>query len=407
MPELVPHAFPVECPSRIPEEIPDDPKDEEPSEREPNGQKSSAHFGGYLAMALSFLLAFFLMIGAFCGLPEPLTLEGDSTDASDDTEKTAQKVVYVQGYGEGGLSTPELYDACIASVVSITTFDGQHAGVGSGFVLREDGYIATAQHVIADAERVEVVLFDGKRYEACVVGSDALTDLALLKIDVTGLSPVTFASSGDLLTGERVVAIGTPASLDYAGSVSSGEISCVSRSVKIFDQASGTLEKKMTLIQTNAPVNPGNSGCPLFDGNGQVVGMITMKLGENFSGIGFAVPSDGVLAILDAMQTGEELSDSLLALVSVRAATLSLEGEAYETGGVYGVRITKFSSENAGAQKTLRVGDMITHIGDETVTRASDVESVLRAYAPGDTVAVSVLRNGQCLTFEIVLDAKR
>ncbi len=416
--EILPHAFPVECPPRtLPDsvgerrmtkvaDLPDADvvvlRKEERAGKARKRRRGSARFGGYLVMSASLLTAFLLMIGVLCLWPG----EGEIPEVLPETDDgtPAQKVVYVNHYGdaEHALSTPELYDRCISSVVSISVQNGQSSGIGSGFVLREDGYIATAYHVVADMTRVEVILADESRYEAQVVGGDALTDLALLKIEATGLSPVTLGSSASLLPGERVVAIGTPASLDYAGSVSSGEVSYCLRTVKIYGEGGHTLEKKMKLIQTNAPVNPGNSGCPLFDSRGEVVGMVTMKLGNQFAGMGFAIPTDGALGILEAMRTGETLTDEMLAAVSVRAAKLGIVGEAYETDGVFGVRVTDFS-EQGGAAEVLVRGDLIISLGDRAVTRPSDIEEVLLGYEPGDTVSVSVLRNGQRLRFDVIL----
>ena len=358
----------------------------------------------YACVLVSFLLCFVLMIGAMCVLsvPESVPAQGDVSASADAEEK---RVIWVHEYGEaeGAMSTPELYEACRKSVVSIRTEKGEGVGIGSGFVWRSDGYIATAAHVVEGCERIEVMLWDERRFEADLVGSDDLTDLALLKIECNGLMPVVIGESDELLTGERVVAIGTPASLDYAGSVCSGEVSCARRTVKIYSEESGLLEKKMKLIQMSAPVNPGNSGCPLFDGFGRVVGVVTMKLGQSFSGIGFAIPSEGATQILDAMLRGEKPSDGVLAAVSVRPASLGIEGESYEIGGTYGVRITRVIDTG---ESPLRTGDMLLNIEQTAVRSASDVEKTLQSYEPGDHALVTVLRNGQRLTFEVILTAR-
>ena len=408
--EDVPCQFPVECPPRA---VPDAPTERRLVQREGGGEvaeipskkkrtrRRSARFGGYLVMSASLLVAFVLMIGVLCALPSDRVVEEQEQTESD--EEPENKVVFVDRFTDsaGGLSTPELYQRCISSVVSISVHDGKNSGVGSGFVLREDGYIATAYHVVAEMPKIEVILCDGSRYEASMVGGDALTDLALLKIEATGLTPVTLGTSSELLAGERVIAIGTPASLDYAGSVSSGEVSYGLRTVKIYGE-DRTLEKKMKLIQTNAPVNPGNSGCPLFDGYGRVVGMITMKLGSSFAGMGFAIPSDGAIGILEAMRTGQPLNDEILAAVSVRAASLGIVGEACAVDGVYGVRVTDLDKE-ASASQALLIGDLILAMDEHAVTRMADIEQVLSGYEPGDTVKITVLRNGQNLQFDVVL----
>ena len=184
--------------------------------------------------------------------------------------------------------------ACASSVVSILAEREEGQSVGSGFFLSEDGYIATAQHVVAGAKRITVRLSGGKEYNAVTVWGDGMTDLALLKINARGLRPLAFGSSASLVPGERVVAIGTPVSLDYAGSVDTGEVSYPKRSVRIYGE-NGTLQKKMTLIQTNTALNPGNSGCPLLNGAGEVIGVVTMKLGSGYEGMSFAILSPGRL----------------------------------------------------------------------------------------------------------------
>lgn len=409
--EDIPCQFPIECPPRsVPDSFTErrlvQTSGEALFDGTPKSSKGmrrrSARFGGYLVMSASLLLAFLLMIGALCSFPrEPIA---DEQMHEEPDGEAADKVVFVDRFtdGAGALSTPELYHRCISSVVSISVHDGKNHGVGSGFVLREDGYIATAYHVVAEMPKIEVIMADESRYEASLVGGDALTDLALLKIEATGLAPVTFGSSSEILAGERVVAIGTPASLDYAGSVSSGEVSYTLRTVKIYGE-DRTLEKKMKLIQTNAPVNPGNSGCPLFDGYGRVVGMITMKLGSSFSGMGFAIPSDGAIGILEAMRTGQALNDEVLAAVSVRAASLGIVGEACSLDGAYGVRVTGYQAPMD--QPILWMDDVILTIDEHAVTRMADIDQVLSAYEPRDTVKVTVLRHGQRLLFEVVLQS--
>ncbi len=319
----------------------------------------------------------------------------------------AEKIIFVKQYDDtsGILTTSELYEKCVDSVVSILTANGSASGVGSGFVLSSDGYIATANHVVAGMSELTVVLSNGERYRAELVAGDALTDLALLKIQAENLPYVTFGSSNQLLIGEKVVAIGTPASLDYAGSVCSGEVSYLDRCVRVYDEATGALQKKMTLIQTNALVNPGNSGCPLFDEYGRVIGVITMKLGNNYSGIGFAIPSDGAVKILNAMRQGEALSDELLSCVSVRAPKLGIVGEADEIGGVYGVRVVRFSSDSASAAAILKTGDLIIRIDNKMIQSAEDVSAAINQKAPGDTITLTVVRSGQQLTFEVVLSS--
>ncbi len=361
-----------------------------------------------LLMLLSLLVAVGACVYAFAASARQSTTPQETETPADlpAAVTDSDKVIFVRPFDEesGLLTAPELYAACADSVVSVVTSHGSTSGIGSGFVLSSDGYIATANHVVAGREALEVVLAKGGCYPAKLICGNELTDLALLKIEATDLSPVIFGSSAELLTGERVLAIGTPASLDYAGSMCSGEVSYGERTVFVYDDNTGTLQKKLKLIQTDAPVNPGNSGCPLFNEYGQVVGMITMKLGDRYAGIGFAIPSDGAKEILLAMMEGRELTDELLASVGTTAPKLGLLGEAAEIGGVHGVKVNGFPSEKTSAATSLQTGDLITRIDETLILSSSDIGRAINQKAPGDTVAVTVLRGGQYLTYSICLE---
>ena len=317
-----------------------------------------------------------------------------------------ERVIFVREYDrESGLLTlPELYEKYSDAVVSIRSKSQKGNGVGSGFFLREDGYIATVAHVVDGAEELTVVTGDGKNFEASLVSSDVMTDLALLKIEGEGFPTVSFGESEKLLTGEKVIAIGTPASLDYAGTLCTGEISYSLRTVKVYDSSGQVLQKKMKLLQTTAPVNPGNSGCPLFDEYGRVVGIVTMKLGSDYVGLGFAIPSDGASAILEAMMRGETLEDELLSLVSVSAPRLGILGEESVSQGIAGVKIVRFSTERCDAALTLREGDLIVQIEGEPIATTEKMTSLIQTKNPGESVLVTVLRSGQRLTFEVILE---
>ena len=156
-------------------------------------------------------------------------------------------------------------------------------------------------------------------------------------------------------------------------------------------------------MQTNAPVNPGNSGCPLFNEYGQVVGIITMKLGQSYSGIGFAIPADGAVPILEAMMRGEELSDDLIRAVSIPAPKLGIVGESDAEGDLFGVRVLQISDEAEEVYSPLQVGDLILKIDNYMIQTTSDVYSAIQEKDPGDTVLVTVLRREQQLTFDLIL----
>ena len=365
---------------------------------------------GKVCVGILVATMLFAVLTLFASLIASRGTDGDDRGFVD-TQSTEElsvgkpdRVVFVKQYDDesGILTTAELYAKCVDSVVSILTKREKSSGVGSGFFLTSDGYIATANHVVEGMDSLTVVEADGTRHSAVLVAGNALTDLALLKIEKNDCPPLSFASSEELLIGERVIAIGTPASLDYAGSVCSGELSYVGRRVTIYGR-DGQIQKKMNLLQTDASLNPGNSGCPLFDEYGNVVGIVTMRLGDTYEGMGFAIPSSGAMQILHAMMQGEELSEALLSAVSTTAPSLGILGEAQSEDGICGVRVLDFSSSTAPISYILKKGDLIVQIDGTPVASRADVASALGQKIPGDTVAVTVLRGGQWLTFRVSL----
>ena len=365
-------------------------------------KKRPQRYLGYVITSACLVIAFAVMIAAMFSTPVPND-DGDiPAFKKDETEEETRKNIFVREVSDGGLSTAEIYSVCSESVVSIVAESVQSSGIGSGFIISEDGYIATAEHVVRGAVRISVILSTGMEYSAELVAGNEFTDLALLKIDSENLTAVKMGDSSELVAGERVVAIGTPASLDFAGSVCSGEISFPYRVVKVYGE-DGALEKKMTLIQTDAPVNPGNSGCPLFDSEGKVIGIVTMKLGQNFSGVGFAIPINEAVSILNRMMFGQEIGDEHISAISVRAPKLGVIAKSFDSNGLTGVKIEKFVSNDFDSAKKLKLYDVITHVGDAAVTSAKKLSDEINKYAPNDTVDITVYREGQKLTFEVIL----
>lgn len=365
-------------------------------------KKRPQRYLGYMITSACLVIAFVVMITVMVSTPAEHE-EGElPAFKSEETAEERKRFIYVREVYDGGLSTAEIYSSCADSVVSVLAEGAQNSGIGSGFVISEDGYIATAEHVVRGAERITVILSTGEEYKAELVADNGFVDLALLKIDAQKLCTVKMGDSSELVAGERVVAIGTPASLDFAGSVCSGEISFPNRVVKVYG-SDGSLEKKMTLIQTDAPVNPGNSGCPLFDSEGKVIGIVTMKLGQNFSGVGFAIPINEASKILNRMMFGQDIEEALFSAISVRAAKLGVIANAFDSNGLRGVRIEKFVSNEFDSSRKLKPDDIITHIGDTAVTSAKTLSNAINKYAPNDKIDITVYRDGQELTFEVIL----
>ena len=320
---------------------------------------------------------------------------------------TSERVVYVREYDSesGVLTTQEIYDKCLPSVVSISVYSEDSAAIGSGFIISEDGYIVTANHVVQDMTRIRVILSNEESYEAKLIGGNEFTDLALIKIEKTRLTPIKIGRSSDLLVGDNVVAIGTPASIDFAGSLAEGNVSYKDRILKIYDD-DGVVQKKMTLLQTNALVNPGNSGCPLINEYGEAVGIVTMKMNSTYyEGMCFAIPIDTAMPIINAMKNGQNY-DSLLSAISRYPAKLGITAKnVVMNNGVYGVRIESFASTSYDISSKMKKDDIIVSINSTPVATVEDIGRVLDKYNPGDTVNITFYRSEQKMTVSVKLSS--
>lgn len=343
---------------------------------------------------------------------------------------TKERIVYVRNDdGSSGLLTPqEAADKIKRSTVTVSVTTAAGSGIGSGFVYSADGYICTNNHVVQDAVSVQVILPDGKAVDALVKGYDEAADIAVLKIEAEGLVPVEFGSSEDLLVGDEVVAVGTPAKLDYAGTATFGTVSATNRLVIMSDSSTGSVSKKMTLIQTDTSVNPGNSGGPLADMYGKVVGVVVMKVstygGSDYEGIGFALPIDGVRQIADAIISKGAFSGrnpyvegrSLLGLTghggvegrwyyvdsSSGAVTESkTEQSGYHQMIASGIYVMEINGANA--QGKVSVGDVITQVNGLNVTSTTELIGAVNRYYAGETVTLTVRRGAETLYVEIML----
>ena len=376
------------------------------NENNKNGSRSHTWIHT-LIVAISLLVAFsvlcFTVIYSIRKEEPDTSLSPTETQAPQDTE--AKKTIFIKEYDDtSGILTPQqIYAHALPSVVTIKATNDTFEGIGTGFVFDNDGYIATANHVIEGMTKIKVISFDQKEYDATVVGSDELTDLALLKIESGELSALEFGSSSELLAGDDLVVIGTPASLEFAGTMSSGNVSFVDRSISIYNEDNKTLKKKMKLIQTTAALNRGNSGGPVFDAYGKVVGIVTMKLGNDFEGISFMIPSDGAYPILCDMRDGIELSDSKRSAVASYAAKLGIKAQSNLDGAQAGVKIIEFYSADCDAAKKLKVGDVIISINDTPIKDTISLRDTVSKYSPSQSVSVTVYRSGQLLTFSIIL----
>ena len=293
------------------------------------------------------------------------------------------------------MSFNEIFDKCSPSVVGIKSFDGKNSDSyswGSGIVVSSDGYILTNTHVIDEGERATVQLYDGSTFDAKLVAADSQSDVAILKIEKTGLTPAVFASSKNIRTGDAVCAIGNPLSPDYSLTMTSGIISATSREVSY----NGAV---MNLLQTDTSINEGNSGGPLFNDRGQVIGITNMKIVSSFSnieGIGFAIPSDTLQSIVAAlMNDGAVYGRST---IGVTVGPISEKIAEY-----YDIPVGLYVSEvldNSDAQKQgIKKGDIIVKVNGKDAHSTSDIAEEKSKLDIGDEISFTVWRSGS--TFDV------
>lgn len=299
---------------------------------------------------------------------------------------------------ETELSLQALYQNCSPSIVAISGYvDGKSAySWGTGVVLSADGLILTNTHVIEDCDRATVTLFDDSVHEAKLVGADAISDVAVLKIDATGLPAASFGDSSSLVVGDRVAAIGNPLGETFRMTLTDGIISAIERGINYNGHS-------MTLLQTNTALNEGNSGGPLFNMYGQVVGVTNMKMMSSYSsieGIGFAIPSSTVKSVVNALVTDGEVRGRPSVGITVGGIPDNASEYYSIPGGVYVSDVTKGSDAEA---KGIQVGDIITHVNGQPVSTVDEVGAIKNQFNVGDSMTFTIWREGETFDVDVVL----
>ena len=303
---------------------------------------------------------------------------------------------------EGGLSLQEIYLQNIPSVVSISCAGYGKSSTGTGVVLTSDGYIVTNAHVVEGAGSIEVLLSDDRAFPASVIGSDEVSDLAVLQVQAVDLIPASFGDSSMLRIGDMVAAIGDPLGVEYRGTYTNGIVSAINRDVDMDGRT-------MTLIQTNAALNSGNSGGPLINCYGQVIGINTMKIGAftdsaGVEGIGFAIPSATVKEIVDQLITQGYVSGR---------PTLGLEGEALSTFYQHyyrlpaGLYITRVDPGSDAYLQGIEDGDMLLSVDNQRLTTMEELKAILYDREVGETVEAIIYRAGQQYRVELTLGEQK
>ncbi len=297
-----------------------------------------------------------------------------------------------------GLTPGQVYAQNVDSTVMVYSLVGNSGySTGSGFVLTADGYVVTNYHVVEGGTEYIVVTTDNVQHEATYVGGDATNDVAVLKIDVEGLEPVTLGSSDDLIVGDQVAAIGNPLG-ELTSTLTVGYVSAKGRYVS-------TESTTINMIQTDAAINSGNSGGALFNMKGEVVGITSAKYsgtsssGASIEGIGFAIPIDDVIGLIEDIMEFGYVNSAYLGI----EVNNQNEIQAGLPDGAYVSAVTPgYCAEAAGIQ----AGDYIIELDGNEITTMNDLTRILRRLDPGTTVTVVVLRDGQTISLEVTLDAR-
>ena len=337
--------------------------------------------------------------------------EEDSTTINV-SDRTVSQVAVNKVDGQTEMSDAEVYAANVNSVVSInvtgtsgTNWFGQPvqtASAGSGFILTSDGYIVTNYHVVGDAQTIQVTLYSGDTYDAQYVGGDEDYDIAVIKIEATGLQAVTLGNSEELNVGDHVLAIGNPLG-ELTFSMSGGMVSSVNRTINV----DGT---PFNMIQTDTSINPGNSGGPLLNSYGEVVGIVSAKYsstgsnGETAEGLGFAIPINDVSSMIQDIMTNGYVSNRAYLGATIGTLNASM-AQQYRYDITEGAFVYSVEDSGPADQAGLQMGDVITAIDDTEITSLDDLTAARKSYTAGDTCTLTVYRQGETITLQLTWGA--
>ena len=389
----------------------------QPAEPEPPKKKKHHVNGGKVARsAVALVLAAVMgFAGGYVGsqmngskvVIQQVAPSGTSSSSGSDSSITSASA------SGSSLTTEQVADLVSPSVVVITTeqvvysqwsWYGQsqvESGAGSGVIISSDGYILTCAHVVSGASNITVSIGD-KDYPATLVGEDTTSDIAVVKVDATGLTPATVGNSDSLKVGESVMAVGNPLG-ELGGTVTSGIVSALNRSVSI--QGSSSVNT-MSLIQMDASVSPGNSGGGLFNMNGELVGIVNAKSSDSDAeGLGFAIPvNDAVKVAQELLENGYVTGRPYLG-ISYYAVT-DAQTAAQLGVNAYGVYIVEVVKGGPADKAGLQAGDRIVSVDGSEVATQRDLGTLMQDHKAGDTIEITVARGGQMQTVNVTLGEK-
>ena len=374
-----------------------------PGQTPPWRRKPKKNWGAAKLVALCLLCA---LIGGSV-YPIYRTVAGSST-AIHVGQRTATELTTKTVDTEKELTPAELYNSYVGSTVGITVdlvgtnIFGQRvtaAAAGSGFVITENGYILTNYHVVENANEITVTFVDGKTYPATYVGGEKANDIAVIKIEAEGLTPVVLGSSDNMRVGEQVITIGNPLG-ELTFTETAGIISAVNRTITMSDG------RKINMIQTDCAINSGNSGGPLFNLHGEVIGVVSAKYSGSGSsdsasveGLGFAIPIDDVADIVSELVTNGYVSGK--PFMGVGLGDVDEQAQAY---GVPAGAVVSLAPDGLPAAKAgIQVGDIITALDGKAVKGRDELTAAVKEHAVGDSVTLSVFRSGEKLEVKVTL----
>ena len=381
---------------------------EDPWDKNPGGspkKKGGSGLSGKI-VALALVCA---LVGGFIGAGvSGATTKVNKTSVQVSDREVAQ-VQTVKVDGKTQMSMSEVYASNVNSVVSInvsatTNYFGQTvetAASGTGFFITQDGYILTNHHVISGASSVKVTLYNGETYDAKVIGSDEDYDIAVLKIDVTGATPVVLGDSSKVAIGESVAAVGNPLG-ELTFSMSEGIVSCVNRAINV----DGT---PFNMIQVDCSINPGNSGGPLFNSYGEVIGIVSAKYSSysntTVEGIGFAIPINDVLSLVkDIMTNGYVTNKAYMGIVpNTLTAQMAMQ---YRYDISEGVFISYVEENSPASEAGLQMGDVITAIDGKSIASYEELVAAKKGYSAGDTSTLTIYRAGKTMEVQLTWGAQ-
>ena len=396
-------------PTEVPPKQPAEPEPPKKKKHHVNGGKAAR---SAVALVLAAVMGF---AGGYVGSQmngSKVVIQQVAPSSSSSSSGSDSSITSASASGSS-LTTEQVADLVSPSVVVITTeqvvysqwsWYGQsqvESGAGSGVIISSDGYILTCAHVVSGASNITVSIGD-KDYPATLVGEDTTSDIAVVKVDATGLTPATVGNSDSLKVGESVMAVGNPLG-ELGGTVTSGIVSALNRSVSI--QGSSSVNT-MSLIQMDASVSPGNSGGGLFNMNGELVGIVNAKSSDSDAeGLGFAIPvNDAVKVAQELLENGYVTGRPYLG-ISYYAVT-DAQTAAQLGVNAYGVYIVEVVKGGPADKAGLQAGDRIVSVDGSEVATQSDLGTLMQNHKAGDTIEITVARGGQMQTVNVTLGEK-